>query len=105
MKGSFVTLLASLTLGLAGCSGAELNDEAVFVQSCLASDNTANEDFCQCYHNQMATIADPVVLDSIVEAIRAGAPSPQDAIATLPAEQQMQTLSVTLSLISACPAE
>lgn len=79
-------------------------DEQVIVASCLDADDALNEAYCDCTYEKMeATLSDEVIAN-IATAIRDGANDAVEAVATLPPEQQMSVLPMTLQLLE-CASE
>ncbi len=94
-KASLLIALGCAAL-LAGCAK---TDEQVIVTSCLEADESLNEAYCSCTYDKMEANLSDEVLANIAEAIRDGAADPIDAVSTLPPQQQMSVLPVTLQLL------
>ena len=80
-------------------TGCAKSDEQVIVTSCLEADESLNEAYCACTYDKMEASLSDEVLANIAEAIRDGAADPIDAISTLPPQQHMSVLPVTLQLL------
>ncbi|MAI90892.1 hypothetical protein [Ponticaulis sp.] len=101
MKKSALILALSVTAFITGCSK---TDEQVIVQSCIDTDERVNQAYCDCLYSKMEQSMPAGVITNIADAIRDGASDPIDAISTLPANEQMTALPMTLQLLE-CAAE
>ncbi|WP_022693919.1 hypothetical protein [Ponticaulis koreensis] len=96
MKRTTIMIALCAAAFITGCAK---SDEQVIVTSCLEADESLNEAYCACTYDKMEASLSDEVLANIAEAIRDGAADPIEAISTLPPQQQMSVLPVTLQLL------
>ena len=94
-KASLLIALGCAAL-LAGCAK---TDEQVIVSSCLESDEALNQAYCDCTYAAMENSLPEEVITNIADALRDGAEDPVDAVSSLPPNQQMSVLGMTIQLL------